>query len=108
MQSLKSVFEQKEKPKKESSKEKKQKEKYQLISTGINKYIPTDISTDTKYDNDILFEDLQDLVSVRFKAWYCKRFYELGKDNVLRMASVARADGKEPKKLFSYLLKNGL
>lgn len=80
---------------------------YQLISTGINKLKPTDISTDTsKYDNDRLYSDLHDLVNPEFRAWYCREFYRLGVERVLALASQARVDGKDPSKLFSYLLKN--
>jgi hypothetical protein len=97
---------------------KNQLEDYQLVSTdiptGINKYIPTDISTgknstdkkSVKYENDHLYEQLQDLVNPQFKAWYCNRFYSLGREQVLRLASQARADGKNPPKLFSYLLRS--
>lgn len=83
---------------------------YQLISTGTSKYIPTDISTgiNKKYDNDFLYEDLADLVNDQYRAWYCQSFYKLGKDLSLRLASTARADGKNPRNLFSYLLKKEL
>lgn len=84
--------------------------------------LPTDISTDTKtsyistdtnslnnkskkYDNDFLFEDLSDLVNESFKGWYMKQFYRLGKDRILQLASIARADGKNPQRYFSYLIK---
>jgi membrane-bound lytic murein transglycosylase MltF len=80
---------------------------YQLVSTGKNKYIPTDISTVTskkKYDNDFLLEELSDLTNDNFRAWYCSKFYKLGKDRVLELASIARADGKNPSRYFSYLL----
>lgn len=83
---------------------------YQLVSTGLK---PTDkqlISTDSgshkKFEADHLVEALPDLVNQQFRAWYCQRFYALGKDEVLRLASIARADGKNPAKLFSYMLKN--
>ncbi len=84
----------------------------QLISTGINKTKYQLISTDTskarkrKFDNDYLFESLSELVNTQFKAWYCKHFYRLGKTKVMEIAALAKADGKEPKKLFSFLLKN--
>ena len=84
---------------------------YQLIPTGKSNYIPTDISTDTgknvsrrKFDNDHLLEELSDLTNDNFRAWYCSKFYKLGKDEVLRLASIARADGKNKQKYFSYLL----
>lgn len=79
---------------------------YQLVSTGKNKYIPTDISTDTskKYDCDYLYEELGDLVNDNFRAWYMSKFYKLGKDRVLQLASTARNDGINKSKLFSFLL----
>lgn len=95
--------------------------KKQLVSTGINNLeIPTDISTATQkyitrkvvqkigkgyYTNDQLFDMLPDLVNQQFRAWYCERFYALGHQRVLELASVARSDGKEPRKLFSFLIK---
>lgn len=104
MQSLNLVFQQKEKAKKESTKERKEKEKYiyQLIPTGINS---NNVSNSKDYDNDVLYQELSDLVNPSFRAWYCKKFYQLGKDKTLELASIARADGREPKKLFSYLLR---
>lgn len=79
---------------------------YQLVSTGIKKFKTTDIPTDSnKYDNDYLFEQLSDLVNPEYKKWYMKRFYTLGKEEVLRLASQAKSDGNNPQKLFSYLLK---
>ena len=78
----------------------------QLVSTGRSKEI---IPTDTNwYDNDYLFKDLGDLVNERFKPWYMKEFYRLGKEKVLILASQAKADGKYPAKLFSKLLKNSV
>jgi len=87
------------------------------LSTGVNFVNPTDrqLTTErsatsvksawpsTKVDD--LFECLMDLVNPQYKAWYCKRFYALGRDRVLELAALARGDGKDPKKLFSYLLK---
>jgi hypothetical protein len=81
--------------------------KYQLVTTDINKLITTD-TTDVgrrKYDNDYLYEQLSDLVNQQFRAWYCKEFYRLGKDKVLQLASIARADGRQPARLFSLLIK---
>lgn len=54
---------------------------------------------------DNLIVELSDLTNPQFQAWYAKRFYALGKDEVLKRASIARADGLEPRKLFSKLLK---
>lgn len=57
------------------------------------------------YDNDMLYQELESLVNPEFKAWYMKAFYILEKDRVREIAAIAKADGKQPKKLFSYLLK---
>lgn len=87
---------------------------YQLVSTGkVNFSLPTDtVDTEpqtnvyTQYDNDHLFNQLSDLVNETFRAWYCRQFYRLGTQRVLQMASIARADGKHPAKLFSKMLKD--
>lgn len=60
------------------------------------------------YDNDVLFVELSDLTNPMFKAWYMKAFYLLGKDEVLKLASIAKADGKDKKKYFSKLLKTAM
>ena len=84
------------------------------LSIGISKSLPTDttgiepqtnVYTQT-HDNDILFNQLSDLVNDTFRAWYCRQFYKLGTQRVLQMASIARADGKYPAKLFSKMLKD--
>lgn len=54
---------------------------------------------------DNLIVELQDLINPNFKAWYAKRFYALGKDEVLKRASLARADGFDKRKYFSVLIK---
>jgi len=77
----------------------------QLVSTDKREFISTDTTGINCYDNDKLFEILSDLVNPQFRAWYCKRFYALGKDEVLKRASIARADGKDKRKYFSVLLK---
>jgi len=87
---------------------------YQLVSTGkVNFSLPTDTvdiepqtNVYTQYDNDHLFNQLSDLVNETFRAWYCRQFYRLGTQRVLQMASIARADGKHPAKLFSKMLKD--
>lgn len=75
----------------------------QLLSTGTNKSIPTG-TTDRKYDCDYLYEELNDLVNDNFRAWYCSKFYKIGKDEVLKLASIARADGKNKQRYFSFLI----
>lgn len=80
-----------------------------LVSIGLNNFIPTDISIDInrqKYECDYLYEDLTDLVGAipKLRPWFIKRFYALGKDKTLQLASIAKADGKNPQRLFTYLL----
>jgi len=57
------------------------------------------------YDEDVLFLELKDLVSDEFRAWYIKCFYTIGRKKTLELASQAMAEGKDKKKLFSFLLK---
>ena len=54
----------------------------------------------------MLYEDLQKqgLVNDKFKGWYCQAFFKLGREKVLRLASEAKADGKDPQKLFNHLV----
>lgn len=80
------------------------KQTHQLVPTDKNKFL---LPTDTNwYENDHLFEQLSDLVNQQYRAWYMKLFYKLGKDKVLKLASVARADAKSnPRGYFSKLLK---
>lgn len=57
------------------------------------------------FETDVLYADLSDLVNDQFKAWYCRKFFTIGRDRILILASLARADGKDAKKLFSHLLR---
>lgn len=75
------------------------------IKTNKYQLIPIDSKNNKKYDNDHLFDALPDLVNEQFKPWYCRMFYQLGKDRVLRLASIARSDGKNKRAYFSKLLK---
>jgi hypothetical protein len=66
-----------------------------------------------KYDNDHLYDQLDEFINKEvdpvtgrnWKDWYLKVFYKLGKDEVLKIASIAKADGKDKKRYFSKLLK---
>lgn len=69
------------------------------------------------YDNDHLYDELTDLINTEinpktgqtFKGWYMRSFYTLGKDEVLRLASITRADAKTDKKrYFSTLLSRAV
>lgn len=54
---------------------------------------------------DIGLGDYKDVMHPDFYRWYCKAWYKLGRAKFDQLASVARADGKEPAKLFSKLVK---
>lgn len=54
---------------------------------------------------DIALSDYKDLISPEWYRWHCKAFYAVGRDKYHTLASQARADGKDPAKLFSYLLR---
>ena len=87
----------------------KKENKNQLISTGINiNKIPVAIPpyNPPTYENDQLYEQLTGLVNPQYKAWYMKVFYSLGRQRVLQLAGVARADGRDQAKLFSHLLRH--
>ena len=83
-----------------------------VLPTDTNWYKKTSNPTDTTnhrlYDNDLLYGELGDLVNPdpKWRPYYCKKFYELGKDVVLRLAGEARADCRiDRRRLFSHLLK---
>lgn len=81
-----------------------------LSNKTSNKNIPTGIKEEKvnqkeeKFDNDYLYEDLRDLVNEAYKRWYMQKFYLLGRTRVQQLATIARQDGENPAKLFSYLL----
>jgi hypothetical protein len=81
----------------------------QLVSTEGNLVTSTD-TTDInckRYEADELYDLLGGLVNSQFKAWYCKQFYRLGRERVLQLAAIAKADAKtDPRRYFSRLLKN--
>lgn len=57
---------------------------------------------------DIGLSDYQDLMHPDFYKWYCKAWYKIGRERFHQLASQARADGKNPAKLFSSLVKKEL
>lgn len=76
------------------------------VATGINNLNTTATDNCTPMQADELFVHLQDLVNPQFKAWYCQQFHGLTRTKVIQIAAQAKADGKDPRKLFSFLLKN--
>lgn len=76
------------------------------VTTGKN-FKPIVTTVGDKYKlTESLYSELGQLVNVAFKPWYCKQFHRLGADKVLELASIAMADGRQPAKLFSKLLKD--
>lgn len=88
----------------------------QLEPTGFNKLKPTGpIGEKVKLTKqevlgcDIALSQYSDLMEPRFFKWYCKAFYQLGREQFARIAAEARVDGKKGgKKLFSYKLKRAM
>lgn len=72
----------------------------------VRKSTPITVGKKEYQEQDQLFEILSDLVNEQFKPWYCSRFYAIGRERVMILASQARADALQDKqKLFSYLLR---
>jgi hypothetical protein len=74
-------------------------------ATELNKLKPTATEQLKPHEQDILYTTLSDLVNNQFRPWYCQAFASLGRERVLELASLARADGKDKCKYFSFLLK---
>lgn len=53
---------------------------------------------------DRALEKAADLIEEPYKPWFAKQAYRIGADRFLGIADNARA-GNEPKRLFTYLLK---
>lgn len=76
------------------------RKKININSTGIN------LSTDSGYWNDYYVDNLfSDLINPKFREWYCREFYRLGKAKVEALAALARK-GNHPQRYFSKLIKN--
>lgn len=76
------------------------------VATVLKSFKPTaTVKTLDLEASNKLYMELSDLVNENFKLWYLKMFNRLGYQQVLHLASQARADGKNPRKLFSFLLK---
>lgn len=54
---------------------------------------------------DQLLKDYSDLIQPTYKKWFAQRFYTVPAERVANLASEARADGKDPQKLFAFLIK---
>jgi len=77
------------------------------VNPAVTEDVEENTTTGEKHNAvDTLFEDLIDLENVQFRKWYCKTYYTIGHERILVLASQARADGNDPKKLFSKLLRH--
>jgi hypothetical protein len=54
---------------------------------------------------DQIIESVEDLVDPEYKLWFITRLRVVGKSNFLESAERARKYGKNPKKLFSHLIR---
>lgn len=54
---------------------------------------------------DTLLETYESLIDPDYKKWFAKAFYYMTPEAVAQCASEARADGKDARRLFSYLVK---
>lgn len=54
---------------------------------------------------DQLFGEYSELIDKRYKLWFLKRFNHMNPELIRRAASEAKADGKNPQRLFTFLIK---
>jgi len=54
---------------------------------------------------DMMLDNYSSLINTDYKKWFAKRFYGMDDETVAKLASQARCDGKDPRKLFAYLVK---
>lgn len=73
--------------------------------TTVNNNLTT-IDNCSRKEVDILLKDCSDLIEPTFKEWFAKSFYSLNRNKIIQLASVARNDGKNPRRYFSYLIKS--
>lgn len=57
---------------------------------------------------DIGLSEYKDVMHPDFYKWYCKAWYVIGRERFHQLAAQARADGKDPARLFSSLIKKEL
>lgn len=70
------------------------------IANRVNKFIPIANSQLV----DTLLNDYTELIDPLYTKWFAKRFYDMPFDTIHRCASEARADGKDARKLFAFLV----
>lgn len=83
------------------------------VRTLIKDPIGNRIKTSNPIANSQLVDHLlikhSELIDPLYIKWFAGRFYSLGAERVDRCASEAKADGKNPRRLFAFLVKkNGV
>lgn len=79
-----------------------QKTKSEPIATEVRTLKP--IAIDDK-QIDLLISENTDVLCLDFKAWYCKCIKLIGSDKFIQLASLARSEGNNKARYFSWLLK---
>lgn len=54
---------------------------------------------------DTMLQDYAHLMDASYIKWFAGKFQYMSAEEVARCASEAQADGKDPKRLFSFLIK---
>lgn len=54
---------------------------------------------------DSLLNTCSDLIDYNYKKWFAKKFQALEPTTVMELASQARQDGSDPKRLFCFLIR---
>ena len=54
---------------------------------------------------DMLLEECKDVINPDYKKWFAKAFQTMEANQVLKLASQAKADGRDPERLFCYLIR---
>lgn len=73
--------------------------KYQPVVNKNNKSI-------SYRTTDLVIVEAGDVANAdpNYYKWYCLKAYQIGRERFLQLASIARNDGYDPKRLFTYLL----
>jgi hypothetical protein len=84
-------------------KEKEPKRKITVAVTVAERNLSKPVTVKTIHQTLSFYSDL---LNPRFKAWYVTKIKSLGVERFRQLASIAKADGRNSKTYFSWLLKN--
>lgn len=78
-----------------------------VTATTETEFKKTVTATVTVKPSEVLtvLEDNNDVINTTFNGWYAKVIHKIGRQRFCQLASIARQDGKNPSRYFSYLLK---